>query len=136
MTTICFDGETFAYDGRCTQGSTIVSDTMDKKYKHGDSVFILAGNVNDIPEFIEACVAGGSEKEFCVSGFMIEGGSVYEVGGGEGVWIVDSVGPMAYGSGADHALTAMDCGLSAKEAVKMAAKRDVNTGGKIRTYKL
>jgi len=42
----------------------------------------------------------------------------------------------AIGSGQDHALTAMDCGLSAKEAIKMAAKRDVNTGGRVRTFKI
>ena len=43
---------------------------------------------------------------------------------------------LCIGSGADHGLTAMDCGLSAKEAVKKAAYRDLGTGGKIRTYKL
>jgi hypothetical protein len=30
----------------------------------------------------------------------------------------------------------MDMGASAKRAVKMAKKRDVYTGGKVRTYKL
>tara|TARA_R110000796_G_scaffold143647_3_gene260326 strand:- start:411 stop:617 length:207 start_codon:yes stop_codon:yes gene_type:complete len=41
---------------------------------------------------------------------------------------------IALGSGADHAYTAMDCGLSAKEAVKKAAYRDCGTGGRIRSY--
>lgn len=43
---------------------------------------------------------------------------------------------MAIGSGMYYALTAMDCGCSAEEAVKMAAKRDVNTGGEIRIFKI
>ena len=136
MTTIAFDGETIAYDGRVTQGGTIVSDDYDKKYKYGNTYFFLSGNVNELEEFIEACIDGGSENSYNCSGFMYENGELYEVGGGNGVWICRNVGPMAYGSGADHAITAMDCGLSAKEAVKMAAKRDIYTGGKIRTFKI
>ena len=38
----------------------------------------------------------------------------------------------AIGSGADHAITAMDMGASAIGAVEMAAKRDTGTGGIIR----
>jgi hypothetical protein len=45
-------------------------------------------------------------------------------------------GDTAIGTGTDHAITAMDCGLSAREAVKMAMKRDTGTGGRIRTYKV
>lgn len=41
--------------------------------------------------------------------------------------------PFAIGSGRDFALAAMDMGATAKEAVEMAAKRDVYTGGTIRT---
>ena len=41
----------------------------------------------------------------------------------------------AVGSGSDHALTAMDMGATAEEAVKMAMKRDVMTGGRIRLYR-
>lgn len=37
----------------------------------------------------------------------------------------------ALGSGAAHAITALDCGKSAVEAVRLAARRDVNTGGRI-----
>lgn len=37
----------------------------------------------------------------------------------------------AIGTGRKHALTAMDCGLSAFEAVMMAARRDPYTGGGI-----
>lgn len=37
----------------------------------------------------------------------------------------------AVGSGACHAITALDCGKSAVEAVRMAMKRDMNTGGRV-----
>lgn len=42
----------------------------------------------------------------------------------------------AIGSGAVHAITAMDCGKSAAQAVQMAAKRDCATGGRIVTMRL
>ncbi len=44
--------------------------------------------------------------------------------------------PRTLGSGGCYALTAMDMGATAKEAVKMAMKRDTGTGGRVRTYKL
>ena len=42
----------------------------------------------------------------------------------------------AVGSGAVFAIAAMDCGKSAVEAIRIAKKRDVNTGGRIRTIKV
>lgn len=40
------------------------------------------------------------------------------------------------GSGAAHAMTAMDCGKSAAQAVALAARRDPNTGGRTVTATL
>jgi hypothetical protein len=37
----------------------------------------------------------------------------------------------AIGSGAGYAMTAMECGKSARQAVQMAARRDISTGGRI-----
>jgi hypothetical protein len=42
----------------------------------------------------------------------------------------------AIGSGAAHAITAMDCGKSAVEAVRFAIKRDINTGGRVVAVRL
>lgn len=42
----------------------------------------------------------------------------------------------AAGSGQDHAITALDLGLSAKKAVKMAIKRNPSSGGKVRVFKV
>ena len=47
--------------------------------------------------------------------------------------LFETEGYYAFGSGDLHALTAMDLGASAVEAVEMAMKRDVYTGGEIRT---
>ena len=42
----------------------------------------------------------------------------------------------AAGSGACYAITALDCGKSAAQAVQMAIKRDPNSGGRIVTMRL
>lgn len=42
----------------------------------------------------------------------------------------------AIGSGGVHAITAMDCGKTALQAVQMAMKRDINTGGRVVTARL
>lgn len=42
----------------------------------------------------------------------------------------------ALGSGAPHAITAMDCGKSAADAVRLAAKRDMHTGGRVVAVRL
>jgi ATP-dependent protease HslVU (ClpYQ) peptidase subunit len=42
----------------------------------------------------------------------------------------------AIGSGGVHAITAMDCGKSAAQAVQMAMKRDSATGGRVHTHRL
>jgi hypothetical protein len=42
----------------------------------------------------------------------------------------------AIGTGASYAITAMDCGKSAAQAVQMAMKRDINTGGRVVTARL
>lgn len=42
----------------------------------------------------------------------------------------------AEGTGAPHAITAMDCGKSAAQAVQMAIKRDIYSGGRIQTMQL
>ncbi len=42
----------------------------------------------------------------------------------------------AIGSGAGHAITALDCGKNAVTAVRMAAKRDPATGGRVVSMKL
>ncbi len=52
-----------------------------------------------------------------------------------GVWRqpLDPANPDAIGSGSAYALAAMDMGASAEEAVRAAMKRDIYTGGTVRT---
>ncbi|GAI22667.1 unnamed protein product, partial [marine sediment metagenome] len=49
---------------------------------------------------------------------------------------LDPANPDAIGSGSAYALAAMDMGASAEEAVRAAMKRDIYTGGKVRTMRI
>lgn len=42
----------------------------------------------------------------------------------------------AIGTGAKHAIGAMDAGASVERAVKIAIARDANSGGQVRTYRV
>ncbi len=72
-------------------------------------------------------------------GFLAEGGKVYWLStpDRDSVMIRSECNyNESAGSGGDYAITAMDLGLSAKDAVKMAIKRDVYSGGRVRVFKL
>lgn len=141
MTTIAYKDGIIAYDSRITSGGTIESDSFDKKVESDGVIFFFSGGLMDREKAIEAWRADECEDELGFSAIVVDdGGLVWSFASYDGPSVerlpMSWFGHMAIGSGADHAITAMDCGLSAKEAVKMAAKRDVCTGGRIRTYKV
>ncbi|EGQ8054290.1 proteasome subunit beta [Vibrio alginolyticus] len=136
MTTICYSHKegVIACDSRRVQDSTIITDNANKTYEKGDTVFVLAGVTSDIQKLINDYPDLKGKYE--VEGFMVKSGIVYSCN-----WetkpheIVRTENDEALGSGYQHALTALDFGCSAKEAIEAAAKRDIFTGGKIRTIK-
>lgn len=138
MTTIAYDGKTIAYDSRSTSNGRIGTDNLNKKHTKNGVVFFLAGTVGDEESIAELWESEETESELDFHAFVVDNGSVWVFGGDSDEDVfrfrVERYERYAIGSGAAHAITAMDCGLSAKEAVKMAAKRDTFTGGRIRTY--
>lgn len=44
--------------------------------------------------------------------------------------------PYSIGTGSDYALAAMDAGCTAEEAVRIAMKRDLYSGGRLQKYRL
>jgi hypothetical protein len=139
MTTIAYSSGVIAYDTRCCAAGKVHSEKF-QKHRHRNRVhFFFTGNTGDIEALMgmyfgekvkpaahcEALVWDGKQKKLLSAGW--DGKSYYTNEEDLGT-------PCAFGTGADHALTAMDCGLSAKEAVKMAAKRDTGTNSNVRTY--
>lgn len=136
MTTIAYKDGIIAYDGRITAGSAITYDDYDKCLERDGVRFVLSGFVCDYRRLIDAYF-GEELTNIGAGALVVDTEGVWNIGhnDGEGVWkspvIQDK--PYAIGSGSVHALTAMDMGATAYQAVEMAMKRDSCTGGKIRT---
>lgn len=143
MTTIAYHHATkeIAFDSRLTQGNTIITDKSLKDYtsKLGDR-FFLSGASSDCKQFCDEFSNGvKASRDFDCEGFMTSGGLVYVAGCDEstGMFFACEIDfDAACGSGAKFALSAMDFGRSAKQAVRYAATRDSCTGGKIRVVKV
>lgn len=137
MTTIAYRNGVIAWDSQVTAGSMVVSRSFQKMTKVNGFTLWCAGSIQDREALVKALSSGRAEwdMDLEVEALVLENGGLNLVSVREGRIWRDSVAenePMAIGSGADYAMGAMDAGCSAVEAVKIAAGRDVNTGGKIR----
>ena len=138
MTTITHKDGIVAYDSRLTSGTSISSEVSKKRHLSRGVEFFMCGSTADHKQFIEAYFDGRSpRKELDVTAIIVASGSVYKAGAGDGeLWVQPAANQCAIGSGRHNAITAMDMGATAKEAVKWAMKRDTGTGGRIRTFKV
>jgi ATP-dependent protease HslVU (ClpYQ) peptidase subunit len=137
MTTIAYKDGVIAWDSQVTAGSMVVSRSFQKMTKANGLTLWCAGTIQDRDALVKAISSGRAEwdMDLEVEAIVLEGESLSLVSVREGRIWRDSVSrsePMAIGSGADYAMGAMDAGCDAVEAVKIAAGRDVSTGGRIR----
>jgi 20S proteasome alpha/beta subunit len=136
MTTIAYKDGVIAYDGRITRGNQITYDDYDKCVERDGVQFVCSGPVADFEGLMEAYF-GGESPNCSATALVVADGIVWHVAvdANTGFWKAPAIKdlPYALGSGAEHALTAMDMGATAYQAVEMAMKRDSCTGGKIRT---
>ncbi|PHR99248.1 MAG: proteasome subunit beta [Blastopirellula sp.] len=141
MTTIALDSNGLvAFDSRVTEGSTIVDDAANKHIKRNGVHYFFSGRDAD-EELLIAAVEGAIKEDYAdaidVYAIIYKDGAFYTAGISQNdgyFWQKERLGNcVAIGSGGSHALTAMDCGLDAKEAVKMAIKRNAGSGGRVRT---
>lgn len=139
MTTIVYKNGVIAYDSRITRGDTILDDDYNKNKIFNGVNFFLAGQSHLMDSMIDMYF-GGKLVELSSSPTMIvlDNNKLFLVGYSDNeIWKfrVSLKNHIAIGSGSDHALTAMDMGSTAIEAVEMANKRDICTGGTIRFFK-
>lgn len=138
MTTIAFKDGVIAYDSRTTQGdNTILTDAANKRHSVSGHEFFISGSVPDERQFISDYLSGEKTRVHEINAFVWDGKELFHCGcNAEGIWKSPVDCCRAIGSGSDHALTAMDMGATAAEAVKIAMKRDPFTGGKIKTFRI
>jgi len=142
MTTLALKDGIIAYDTRVCAGNTISDDDFDKCIERKGVKFFIAGSTSDFEDFFDSFFANENttNRILNIHAFVLQDDILWEasVSDDKLFWktVMDTKKPAAGGTGSDHALTAMDMGATAKEAIKWAMKRDCKTGGKIRTYKL
>ncbi|MBW7970970.1 hypothetical protein [Bradyrhizobium sp. BR 10289] len=139
MTTLAYrDGE-LATDSRVTSGDMIVSDRRRKVHRLRDgSVVAWSGSVQQAELLLRAMRSVKNPKhpkldEISALHLRVDG-TLWEYEGE--AWVKQDPGYYATGSGSPYAFAAMDAGASAKDAVRIAIKRDANSGGKVQSLKL
>lgn len=145
MTVIAIKDNILAADSRSTCGDVIVSDTTDKLYTLDDTKYAgdvllacgLAGSAKDTEIFLDHLSHPDYPRQpirhecwGIVVGtkynYVLEPHSMYMIQ-------YNKKQPLAVGSGADFALSAMALGLDAKQACKHATKFQIHCGGRIRS---
>lgn len=139
MTTVAWDGKCLAVDARSSSNDVILSERHTKAIKVGKVIAAATGTTARCREFL-AWVAAGmpgeppanphpQNSEWSYWGIVItpDQAWVFQEPG-----VVPVTAPYyAMGTGRDFALGAMAMGASAYEAVKVAMRHDVFSGGEI-----
>lgn len=142
MTTIAFKDGVMAADSRGNDenvGIVPIPKVFRKKIKGKEYIFGVAGYWEGALMFVEWFRTRDNALHERL--MKLSGDSEFDVLIWDGkkllyadqfMYLVEVTEPYyALGSGAKHAITAMDCGRSARQAVQMAMKRDSNTGGRV-----
>jgi len=140
MTTVAYNhkDKELAFDSRICADNHIISDDFDKSVKVGGDTFIFAGATCHYKLFAENFDDGKAcEFDYKCHGLMVRDGKCYSVALEDGVFIMDE---LTYndtiGSGSCYAMSALDFGKSAKEAIDYASTRCSATGGTVRVIKV
>lgn len=147
MTTVAFKDGVMAGDSRGNDvniGNIIIPKVFRKKIKGKTYLFGVAGYWEAALMFIEWYKT--RDKELKERLMKLTSESSFDVliwdgarlmYGDEFMYLTELTEPYyALGSGAAYAITAMDCGKSARQAVQMAMKRDPHTAGRVVSMKL
>ncbi|WP_316235043.1 MULTISPECIES: hypothetical protein [unclassified Bradyrhizobium] len=137
MTTLAYrDGE-LATDSRITIDNMIVSDRRKKVHRLRDgSIVAWSGSVQDANVLLRAMRKREEMPKLAeISALQLKPDGTLWLYEGE-AWVKQDPGYYATGSGSPYAFAAMDAGASAKEAVRIAIKRDASSGGRVQSLKL
>lgn len=134
MTTIATDGRTMAGDGRATRGSLVSFGEAVKVFRLSDGSLLggagQADQVHDMREWLDKGGCGKRPKTPDVA--MLHLWANGECWAHYNNCSATQTGlPTAVGSGDHLAIGAMEAGATPEQAVQIAARRDVNSGGTI-----
>lgn len=138
MTTIAYkhSDREVAYDSRLTRNGVVATDDAEKAITNKHGTFLFCGDSAHAIDAAGAYPDSAGSNVNCY-GFLVKEGGAFWLSYNDGV---PSTLPLSYdeaaGSGEDFALASMDLGYSAADAISIAGKRDIYTGGKVRVIKI
>lgn len=138
MTTIVYDHnkKQIACDSRESADGFLHKDTAEKFYLRDDSIWFICGSKGDADIFIDDFEHNKEAIDnITCNGIYVKDKLVYVATIDNGHYktsLVDYTD--GFGSGGWMALSAVDLGKSAKEAVEYAMTRDLYTGGEVRVF--
>jgi ATP-dependent protease HslVU (ClpYQ) peptidase subunit len=141
MTTIAYKDGVIATDSLVTLGGTVFDDDVEKTLVTDSGIFYYCGVPANIESFANEFLSGNRQGSFdwgCEAFYVDMSNDIYLVSQDENcifyAYKINKSNHYSIGSGSDHALTAMDTGLVAMDAISYAMKRDICTGGIVKTY--
>lgn len=142
MTTCAWDGKRLAADTRSTMDDVIMQGACQKIFQRKGVFCAIAGDISEaipVAKYLLKRKKDADPPEFEEESFeilLVAEDRVEYYGGTLKPVLVEA--PFAIGTGANHAVAAMLCGKKAQEAVRVAAKMDVNTGVEfgVRSYRI
>jgi len=133
MTTIATDGDTMAGDGMIASDGVVFHRGFVKVRQLPDGRIVgVCGSAYDIEPFSAWLVEGGDKPELsdAFEALVLDPTGECRCYSGDCTSIVEEL-PTACGSGRQIALGAMEVGATPGEAVEIASRRSLGTGGKI-----
>lgn len=137
MTTIVTDGKVICSDTQSRINFIDILPTR-KIFKINGGVFGVCGELSSAMKYLEWIKKGRDEETKPTldddwHAIFVENGKVWHEN--NNLFPTRGGVPFAIGSGAPFAMGAMLAGATPQEAIKIAMKLDVDTGGKVRTMK-
>lgn len=141
MTTIAYRDGIVATDTQTVARGMVVDHRKEKCIEREGVKFFLTGATSDHHKLVEEFISPSGRDIGDAEAIVVQGSEIYVVGredGGNGIFKSPSHrgNYISIGSGERFAISAMDHGKSAKEAVEYAMKRDIYTGGEVRVYQV
>lgn len=141
MTTIAYRDGIVATDTLSVAGDMIVNHAYEKCIVKDGVMFFLTGSTSDHDKLVEEYLSPTGRDIGDASAIVADNGKIFIVGredGNKGIFKCPNKREnyIAIGSGERFAISAMDHGKSAEEAVEYAMKRDIYSGGQVKVYRV
>lgn len=140
MTTIATDGKIMVADGlgSLESGRVVERDGVKVCRTAEGGLVGVAGDAHAMAQIVAWLDAGEPDKErpedLKVEVLVLRPGGLVE-GCGATMKLTRWEPPAAIGSGGEFAIGAMMAGASCEEAVRVACRADINSGGQVRTFR-